>query len=70
MIPVDGESRAAVQNTSGSSALTAAGSSHSRSVTPLAAALARICSRVAFWASVVATISLPQRRWGTPCSAR
>ncbi len=62
MIPVEGESSAAVQNTSGSSRATAAGSSHARSLTPFAAALARICSSVAFWPSVVATISLPQRR--------
>ena len=42
MMPVDGESSAAVQNTSGSSAATASGSSHCRSSTPFAAALARM----------------------------
>ena len=70
MMPVDGESSAAVQNTSGSRAATAPASSHCRSSTPFAAALVRIPSSVAFCASLVATISLPQRACGTPRSAQ
>ncbi len=65
-MPVDGDSRAAVHASAGSSARASAPVSGRRSSTPLAAAAARMpASRVSSSASV-ATISLPQLLNATP----
>ena len=68
MMPVEGESRAAVQDSAGSRASASSRVSRVRSGTPLAAARPWMDSSFPASSSFVATISLPQRACGTPRS--
>ena len=69
-IPYLEKLRAQAQASSGSSARACAASRKRRSFTPLASACARSFSSAPACAASAATISLPQRRCGTPRSAR
>ena len=68
MMPVEGDNRAAVQDSAGSIASASSRESRARSGTPLAAARPWIASSLPASSSFVATISLPQRAWGRPRS--
>ena len=70
MMPVEGESSAATQASSGSSACAALPPMGSRSVTPFLAAVSWMAASLANWLSCVATSSLPQRACGTLFSAQ
>ena len=70
MMPVAGDSSAAVQCRLGSIAIASAALSNRMPSTPLASARPLISASMALSASLVATISLPQLRCGTPCSAQ
>ena len=70
MIPVEGECSAPMQKSSGSRRATSSLAIQSMSVTPLACAFSRSAASSGSWFSFVATISLPQRRCGTPCDAQ
>ena len=69
-MPVEGDSSAPFTASAGSNACAAAPVSTCRSSTPFAAARALIDASVATSPSSAATISLPQRRCGTPRSAQ
>ena len=70
MMPVEGDSRAATQATSGSSARAALAPSGSRSVTPFFSAVSLMAASLGSWLSAVATSSLPQRACDTEFSAQ
>ena len=67
---VDGDQMAAAASTYGSRRRTKARSTTSRSVTPLACARAASVSSAPISPASAATISLPQRAQGTPCSTQ
>ncbi len=69
MMPVLGDSSAAVHCRLGSMAIASAALSSRMPSTPLASARPLISVSFSLSASLVATISLPQLRCGTPCSA-
>ena len=68
MMPVLDDSSAAVQCRLGSIAMASAALSSRMPSTPLASARPLISASFSFSASLVAAISLPQLRCGTPCS--
>ena len=70
MMPVEGDSSAPTQASSGSSARAALPPSGSRSVTPFFSAVALMAASLGSWLSCVATSSLPQRACGTLFSAQ
>ncbi len=70
MIPVLGDSSAAVQWRLGSIARASPALNSRMPSTPLASARPLISASLSFSASLVAAISLPQLRCGTPCSAQ
>jgi hypothetical protein len=70
MMPVEGEYRAATQESSGSSASAWARVIQTTSLTPLARAFFCIPSSSPNWLSSAATISFPERRCGTPCATQ
>jgi hypothetical protein len=69
-MPVDGEYSAAVHSSSGSIARAKSRDIQRRSSTPFSSERARIVSSTGCWPADVATISLPQRRYGTPRSSQ
>ena len=70
MMPVDGETSAATQASSGSSARAALDPSGSRSVTPFFSAVSLMAASLGSWLSRVATSSFPQRACPTLLSAQ
>ena len=70
MMPVRGDSSAAVHWRLGSIAVASAALNSRMPSTPLASARPLISASFSLSASLVATISLPQLRCGTPCSAQ
>jgi hypothetical protein len=69
MMPVSGEISPATARTAGSNFRICSGPTGSI-LTPLRRAAAARMSSAGLCSSSVATISLPIRRWGTPCSAQ
>ncbi len=70
MMPVEGECRAATQCSAGSMRIASAAGISTTSVTPFSCAFAFIDRSSSFSESEAATISLPQRLKGTPCSSQ